>query len=125
MIVDAESVSASGLAPFDLCIVGAGAAGITLAHTLVRSGLRICVLESGGHRLESWRQSLADGQADGQPYFPVIETRARCFGGSTLWWNGECRPLDLAEDLQARPWLGDSGWPIRPSDLLRYYPRAQ
>src|SRR3954453_20187928 len=125
MIVDAERVPASELPSFDLCIVGAGAAGITLALALVGSGLRSCILESGGRRLEPWRQSLADGQADGQPYFPLMETRARCFGGSTVWWNGECRPLDIAEDLQARPWLGQAGWPCQPRDMLRYYPRAQ
>ena len=71
------------------------------------------------------RQSLADAEAEGQPYFPVIQTRARRFGGSTAWWDGECRPLDVAEDLQARPWLGDPGWPCLASDLLRYYPEAQ
>ena len=126
MIVDAETLPADALPSFDLCIVGAGAAGITLAIALIGSGLRICILESGGPSLERMRQSLADAQAEGQPYFPVIETRARRFGGSTAWWDGECRPLDGAEDLQARPWLGDPGWPSGvPDDLLRYYPRAQ
>lgn len=125
MILDVERVPASALPPFDLCIVGAGAAGITLAQALIRTGLRICILESGGRKLEPGPQALADGQAEGQPYFPLIETRARCFGGSTVWWNGECRPLDPAQDLQARPWLGDAGWPIPPSELLRHYPQAQ
>ena len=125
MIVDAERVPTGELPPFDLCIVGAGAAGITLAQALIRTGLRICILESGGRKLEPGPQALADGHAEGQPYFPLIETRARCFGGSTIWWNGECRPLDPAQDLQARPWLGDAGWPIPPSELHRHYPQAQ
>ena len=43
MIVDAERVPAGALPPFDLCIVGAGAAGITLAQALIRTGLRICI----------------------------------------------------------------------------------
>ena len=125
MIVDAERLPPGELPPFDLCIVGAGAAGITLALALIGTGLRICILESGGPGLDSMRQSLADAEAEGQPYFPVIQTRARRFGGSTAWWDGECRPLDVAEDLQARPWLGDPGWPCPASDLLRYYPEAQ
>ena len=48
MIVDAERLPPGELPPFDLCIVGAGAAGITLALALIGSGLRICILESGG-----------------------------------------------------------------------------
>src|SRR6185295_8141232 len=31
---------------YDLCIIGSGAAGITVAHRLRTSGMRICVLES-------------------------------------------------------------------------------
>ncbi|MGE3741342.1 MAG: GMC family oxidoreductase N-terminal domain-containing protein, partial [Geminicoccaceae bacterium] len=125
MIADAEHLPSSVLSPFDLCVVGAGAAGIALTTALLGSGLRICVLESGGMRPDRWRQSLADAEAHGQPYFPIIETRARCFGGTTTWWNGECRPLDPAEDLEPRPWLDDPGWPIPAGELLRYYPAAQ
>jgi choline dehydrogenase-like flavoprotein len=125
MIADAEHLPSGMLSRFDLCVVGAGAAGIALTTALLGSGLRICVLESGGMRPDRWRQSLADAEADGQPYFPIIETRARRFGGTTVWWNGECRPLDRAEDLEPRPWLADPGWPFPAGELLHYYPAAQ
>src|SRR5687768_3833211 len=125
MLVDREDLPSSPLTALDLCLDGVGAAGIALTTALMGAGLRICLLESGVARLDPWSQSPADAEADGQPYFPVAETRARCLGGSTVWWNGECRPLDLSEDLAPRPWLDDPGWPFPAEELFRLYPEAQ
>lgn len=54
----------------------------------------------------------------------LAETRLRRFGGTTGWWTGECRPLDAAEDLAPRPWLGHAGWPLDPRGLEPHYERA-
>ena|ERR1700681_3729189 len=53
MITDARSIPANAELKCDLCIVGAGAAGITLALQFVESKLRVIVLESGGEKLEA------------------------------------------------------------------------
>lgn len=124
MFDDARRLDADARLVFDLCIVGAGAAGITLALSLAGRGLKTVLLESGGRRASSAGRSLAAGETRGQPYFPLAETRLRRFGGTTGWWTGECRPLDAAEDLAPRPWLGQAGWPIDPRQLESYYPRA-
>ena len=43
---DDSSVSCDFSRPYDLCIIGSGAAGITIAHKLRNTNWRICVLES-------------------------------------------------------------------------------
>ena len=49
MIGDARNVVHGTTIEADLCIVGAGAAGITVALELLGSGMRIVLLEAGGH----------------------------------------------------------------------------
>lgn len=106
-------------------MVGAGAAGITIAHELRTGPLRVVVLESGGFTPDDVTQSLYAGASTAQPYYPLADpmTRTRCFGGSTHVWMGECRPLD-ALDFARREWVPDSGWPFTRADLQPFYERA-
>ncbi|MGH8606912.1 MAG: FAD-binding protein, partial [Gammaproteobacteria bacterium] len=48
MFVDARSVDRDKVLEADVCIVGAGAAGITLARECINSPFRVILLESGG-----------------------------------------------------------------------------
>lgn len=107
----------------DVCLVGGGAAGITIAHRLAGSGLRVCLLESGALELEAATQDLYRGAAVGAPRLPLDETRLRYFGGSTNHWDGQCAPLE-ADDLEPRDWIPHSGWPLRWEELRGYYARA-
>jgi choline dehydrogenase-like flavoprotein len=113
----------------DVCIVGAGAAGITLARALSGSGLDVVVLESGGHEPDTEVQDLYAGQVTGTPFgdFPDDEAldavRLRYLGGTTNHWAGFCRPLDPI-DFEARPGQHPSGWPLRRTDLDDYYAAA-
>jgi choline dehydrogenase-like flavoprotein len=109
---------------FDLCIVGAGAAGITLALELIGTGLKVCVLESGGLSYDNRAQNLARGKNVGHPYYPLDECRDRWLGGTTNSWSGECRPLDDL-DFQKRSWVPNSGWPIDRRTLDPDYEKAQ
>ena len=52
MIGNARNLLDGQLLECDICIAGAGAAGITLAHELSGSKLRVIVLESGGLNFE-------------------------------------------------------------------------
>lgn len=108
----------------DVCIVGAGPAGITIATELAASGIDVCLLESGGFEQDPATQSLYDGTISGLPYTPLPAARVRYFGGTTNHWSGWCRPLDPI-DFQHRDWVPYSGWPIGYSDLESYYTRAQ
>ena len=83
MISDIRQLDEGTTIESDLCIVGGGVAAIAMAHQLSGSKLDICILESGGLRLDRKTQSLSAGEADGIPYFDLIETRYRMLGGST------------------------------------------
>jgi choline dehydrogenase-like flavoprotein len=124
---DARSIRPGSVVDCDLCVVGAGAAGITLARELRATGLRLCVLESGGMQPDPSSQSLYAGRVSGQLLEPGSEylsaTRLRYFGGSTNHWEGFCRPLDPI-DFEERPWIPHSGWPFDHGHLEPWYRRA-
>lgn len=119
MLHDARSLPPGANLETDLCIVGAGAAGITLARAFIGSGLRVCVLESGGLDPDPAVQALADGENTGLPYHPLAQMRLRRFGGTTNHWSGWCRP-PRAFDFQPRPWIPGSGWPFALDELEPY-----
>ncbi len=100
----------------DVCIVGAGAAGISLARSLLASPLKICLLESGGFDHEVAVTDLGSGENRGQTYYDLVDSRLRFFGGTTNIWGGRCVPLD-ADDFQKKSWVPYSGWPIDRQDL--------
>jgi choline dehydrogenase-like flavoprotein len=107
----------------DICIVGAGAAGVTLALQLIDRRIDVCLLESGGFALELDSQALYDGQTDGRPYYPLGICRLRFFGGTTNHWGGRSRPFS-DWDFAPRARVPHSGWPITLGDLEPYYQRA-
>jgi choline dehydrogenase-like flavoprotein len=107
----------------DLCIVGAGAAGITLAREFIGTRVRVALLEGGGLNYDEKSQELYEGGSIGRSY-DVGTSRLRYFGGSTNHWTGWCRPLDDI-DFEAREAVPESGWPFKRSVLDPFYERAQ
>jgi choline dehydrogenase-like flavoprotein len=124
MFLDARTIADGSLIEADLCIVGAGAAGITMARELRSRPLRVALLESGWFTADEATQSLYAGAVQGRSYFSLDASRTRRFGGTTNDWAGECRPLD-ALDFEPRDWVPDSGWPFDRSHLLPFYEQAQ
>lgn len=123
MFIDGRNVPDGTVIETDLAIIGAGAAGITIAREMRNSGLKVTLIESGGLDFEADTQALYQGENKGVDY-PLDGARLRYFGGSTNHWGGWCRPLaDI--DFEERDWLPHSGWPITRSDLNPFYERAQ
>ena len=119
MLIDARAIPHSADLPADICIVGAGAAGIFLALRLAGAGFDTLVLEAGGVGADQESQALYDGEIVGLP-LDLAGTRTRQLGGSTNCWGGFCLPLDR-HLLGARPWIGDAGWPIPAEELISFY----
>jgi len=124
MLSDARELPDGAELEGDVCIVGAGAAGLAVARALIRTPLRIILLEGGGLQFESDTQSLYEGPVAGVPYFPLDTARLRFFGGSTNHWGGICRRFDPS-DFERRDWIPGSGWPIGLADVEPYYSAAR
>lgn len=124
MIQDFATYTEDAQIETDVCIVGAGAAGITIARNLLDSGLDVLLLESGGKDYELSAHDLAEGKSIGFPYYPLAESRLRFFGGTTAVWGGRSAQLDDI-DFQKRSWVEHSGWPFDKEVLRDYYRKAQ
>jgi choline dehydrogenase-like flavoprotein len=123
MLIDARSLESGTTLEADVGVIGAGAAGITIARELAGRGLTVCVIESGGLEREAATQDLCAGEVVGLPYYPLDATRLRYLGGSTNHWAGGCRPLDPV-DFEQRDWVPHSGWPFGREELDPFYARA-
>lgn len=123
MILDAHQGLGGEPPRYDICIVGAGAAGISLALQFERTPLRVCLLEAGGSSYDSLTQRLLEGEVVAARYPPLRDTRLSAFGGSTNVWAGWCRPLEPF-DFEPRDWCGAGGWPFGFDELRPYYARA-
>lgn len=107
----------------DLCLIGAGAAGIAIAREFLGSKFKICLVESGGLDLDPAAQKLNETEDTGLYRRPHAETRQRIFGGTTNHWTGLCG-LMSDHDFDPHPWIPDSGWPIKKAELDPYYEEA-
>jgi choline dehydrogenase-like flavoprotein len=105
-----------------VCIIGAGAAGITLACELDGCGLPVLLLEAGGLRADADLTDYYGGTAS-PPHPDPTQFRRTVFGGTTGIWGGRCVAYDPV-DLSRRAYVPNSGWPISYDELARHYPRA-
>ena len=129
MYVYADQLPADAiLQDFDICIVGAGAAGIAMAHRLANSSLKVILLVSGSPAdrgtPDANRQSLYHGTVGEflgkvDPDF-LTRSRLNMYGGTTNHFGFWARPLDPAEYMP-RPGYREVGWPITQSELTPYY----
>jgi choline dehydrogenase-like flavoprotein len=122
VLLQASDVQRDATLHADVLVIGAGAAGITLARELAATRASTIVLESGGLAYDDHTAALAHATTSGDEY-PVDLTRLRYFGGTTNHWGGWCRPMDPWV-LEHRPWVTDVGWPLTADDLAPYYARA-
>ena len=124
MIANADSIPNEACLQADVCIIGAGPAGIALALDLSERGFSVLMLESGFMKEDSRTQQLYEGEVvDDRLHSPPDKYRQRRFGGSSAIWGGRCMPFDPL-DFETRDHVPHSGWPISYGDLLPYYPRA-
>lgn len=103
----------------DVCIVGAGAAGITLARKLAAHSLSVILCEGGGMDYSEASQATYQGEVEGDPYYDIGSARLRYFGGTTNHWTGWCRPLD-PYDFAAKNGKAETAWPISAQTLAPY-----
>lgn len=113
---DARNVPVGTELRADVCIVGAGAAGITLARSLSGKGIKVLLMEGGGLEYEASSQRMYAGRNIGLNYYDLLSCRLRYFGGTTNHWAGFClygRESDFNDITQ----VPLSGWPFGMNEL--------
>lgn len=135
MIDDGRGVPAGSVLDADVCIVGAGPAGLTLAMELGERGLDVVLLEAGELGPGSSGRELFASEPDPDPgpdlYPGIAGLRGSGFGGTARHWCIEIEGRTWARlalldpiDYRARHWLPHSGWPIDETTLAPYIARA-
>lgn len=123
MFVDGRTLPDGETIESTICIIGAGAAGITLAREFATESFSVVLLESGGLEFDQETQDLYNGVVVDNSYRNFDVSRLRYFGGTTNHWTGVSRPLE-ENDFENRPWIPFSGWPFERAHLEQYFERA-
>jgi choline dehydrogenase-like flavoprotein len=134
MLDDANTLATAQIITTDVCIIGAGPAGITLALELDKTPFRVMLLESGGFERSRELDKLNDGEVVGEPYQSPRHTRRRQVGGAANRWGAHettpqrigVRHMPLKRiEFEQRDWIPYSGWPFDREHLNPFYERAQ
>jgi choline dehydrogenase-like flavoprotein len=121
MITDAR-MELPAVLETEVCIAGAGPAGIVLALELAARGRRVLLLEGGGMDAAGAGENLYEGEVVGRPY-PLAGSRLRWLGGTSNHWGGWVRPLD-AIDFEDKPHFPLPAWPFGADTLAPWYAKA-
>lgn len=129
MNINSNFINSKSLILSDICIVGSGPAGITIAQDFLNTNLSVTILESGNLNFNLNSQNFNSGITENLGNYPnkdysLMQARVRAVGGSSSVWAGWSGPL-LKEDFQKKDWIDFSGWPIGLGELKRYYKEAQ
>jgi hypothetical protein len=120
-LADARAISD---ARADVCVIGAGPVGLSLATSLCRRGVHVLLIESGLRRQSARLQRLSEADIiSTASHAPMSQTVCRRFGGGSWIWGGRCLPLDPI-DFVARPYVAGGEWPISESEVASYYGEA-
>jgi choline dehydrogenase-like flavoprotein len=107
----------------DVCVVGSGPAGMTLALELDRYGRSVILLEGGDVHMSLESQELYKGDVIGDHYVPLDAARLRYLGGTSGHWGGWSYPL-TTYTFQEKPGFENAHWPIEKKDLDPFLERA-
>ena len=131
MIVDSRDLPTGSPIRADVCVVGSGPAALSIALALDGAPFRVALFERGdkpgaplGVTVPGATVAASDFEAPPRP-------QGRFGGAANEWivrlpWHRRgVRMVPLTPvDLEARPWIPDSGWPLSWDELDRYSRRA-
>jgi len=123
MFKDLQQFNSNQVLTADVCIVGSGPAGMSVAKKLLGTKNKVLFLESGGEEPSVEYNKLNKGKNSGSRFLSLDASRMRCFGGASRIWAGVCSPFD-EEDFNSKSFVALSGWPIARKVLHDYYHEA-
>ncbi len=128
---DIESQTLAQFTPskdYDVCIIGTGPAGSTLAQRMSEAGQRVLLLESGSALTDSagMQESvkLDSYSVSGSIEYPLQGSRLRALGGTSNIWTGRC-PRLLPIDFSSNPLAPKGKWPVTYAEMQPYYRKAE
>jgi choline dehydrogenase-like flavoprotein len=113
--VDAYAVDENSL----VCVVGAGIAGLILAHRLAHAGYRVIILESGVQAFDPSIHELNNVELPRRGYRGALNGRFRGLGGTSTQWGGRMLPLTY-HDIGPRRYVELDEWPITFAEIDKY-----
>lgn len=120
-----RDLSASGVpvtrTSVQVCIIGAGTAGIFLARLLRQRGIAVTLLEAGDGLSKAPAEKEEYCEQKGLFYRGADNGRAFGLGGTSALWGGQMIPLSKS-DFAARPKINFAAWPIDYYDVARFFP---
>lgn len=79
MFIDSRELTRRSVLDTDVCIIGAGAAGITIAREFIGTSVQVALLESGDFEHDDRTESLYRGENVGLRTFAPHVNRLRYF----------------------------------------------
>lgn len=111
-------------ATYDLCVVGAGPAGLALALEAASRGLQVLVLDAGHANPAESPPDWAGSERVHPAHHAPLELATHAGLAGTSWlWGGRCVPYE-AIDFEARPQVPQARWPLSEADVAPWYPAA-
>lgn len=107
-----------------VCIIGAGMAGLFLAHLLREQGVQVVLLEAGTRVARGPAEIDQRCEQNGVVYGGAELGRSFGLGGTSVIWGGQMIPM-MESDFGARPDAGKAAWPIAYSEVAKYFPVVQ
>jgi len=103
----------------DVCVIGSGPVGLTIARALAERHRSVTIFERGPLRAA---EPAADEECvfDRRVYRGTTTGRAFGAGGTSALWGGQLLPV-RPEDLNQRQPIGAPAWPLQYSELARYF----
>jgi choline dehydrogenase-like flavoprotein len=132
VLTDGRSVPADTVFVSDLCIIGAGPAGLAITQELIGSGLKILLIERGDVTYPPAAELVSVPDVRSPHFLFRPGTLRHQFGGMTSTWKkvlldgargARYLPMDPI-DFERRYWVPYSGWPVTFDEMAPYYDRA-
>jgi hypothetical protein len=119
MLLNGKNINNETIIETDICIVGSGMGGSTMAIELAKHNKSFILIEAGDKNKNT---NVVNHENIGHD-FKMPTTRSIELGGTSTLWGGGLTPLDK-NDFEKKDYIPNSGWPISLDELLPFYKRA-